>query len=161
MNAEQLPGGWQLKFELFECLLGCAARCGLDGASVCSLVVAFAAGFPLGAFCVHIALKPGGCSKAHPVDQLLQLPGLDALDAEAVCTMAMACIHAAEQGELLEKVLRLPAAAGLSVEHIRQLALACVLHHHRSALWRVLRHPAAAGSVDAEVEHLTGLMRRC
>jgi hypothetical protein len=154
---EDLLGDLQLKLELFECLLGRAALYGFGGASVCSLVTAFAAGFPW----QHIEVQTSSnVNVVHPVLQLLKLPGLSMLNADVMCTVLEACIAGVSFAKLLQNVLKLPAAAQLSVNHIRQLAQACVVHRNQAALRIVLGHPAAPGPDDAEMRFFGSLVCR-
>jgi hypothetical protein len=161
LNAKQLLGGLSLQLELFECLLSRAAMYSFDGASpsVCTLLTALAAGFPWSQF-EQFMLTPAGKEKVHPVLQLLQQPGVDALSADAVCTVLEACIQGGPCGGLLQGVLQLPVAAGLSMVHIRQLARTCVMYGNAGALCVVLEHPSAPGLADAEVQELQGMLRR-
>jgi hypothetical protein len=161
LNLEQLQGRFWLKLELFGCLLSRAGLYGFDGASLCMLGVALTKGFPCDHFTwyrIKSWATNGGatdCAVIHPVEQLLKLAEPAVVSADVICTVAGACIAA---GFLLESVLDLPAAAQLSVDHIRQLADACVLQRNGDALRLILKHPAAPGPDDPQVQFCRGLL---
>jgi hypothetical protein len=111
LNLDQLLGGYELKLDLFECLLGRAALYGFDGASVCSLVAALFAGFPWDRFWRHLVLLMEANSTStrldHPVLQLLRLPGLDVLDADVMCAVLHVCMADVHMDLLVRHVLEL------------------------------------------------------
>lgn len=71
-----------------------------DGASLCSLVAGLCNWLPLVVTAGYSSYSESVLiDKAHPIDQLLELPGVGSLDADSVCTLMKAWIHAPVQEE--------------------------------------------------------------